>query len=77
MTVLELSQHPHMDLADLMQQVEAGETVEIHRDGAVVARLEPVRRGRLTADLFTGRRAMQSRSYPGNSVVDFRQDERF
>ncbi len=77
MTVLELTQHPHMDLADLMRQVEAGEPVEIQRDGAVVARLEPVRRGRLTADLFAGRRTMQSRPYPGNSVVDFRQDERF
>ena len=79
MTVLELSQHPHVDLADLVPQIEAGETVEIWRDGRSLGRLalEPLQRPRLTADLFAARRAMKSPVYPGNSVVDFRKEERF
>lgn len=77
MSIVDVTHRPHVELADLLPQVERGEEVVIQRDGAVVARLEPVRRPRFTREMFDFRRAMRSPVYPGNSVVEMKQDERF
>ena len=77
MTVLEMTQRPHVELADLLPSVERGDEIVIQRDGEVVARIQPVARPRLTHGLFAFRRAMKSPVYPGNSVLEIRQEERF
>ena len=77
MSIVDMAQRPHVALADLLPQVERGEEVVIQRDGAVVARLEPVRRPRFTPEMFDFRRAMRSPIHPGNSAAEMKQDERF
>jgi len=77
MTVIEMTKRPHVELADLLPGVECGDEILIQRDGTVVARIQPVARPRLTHEMFAFRRAMKSPVYPGNSVLEMRQEERF
>ncbi len=77
MSIVDMDQRPHVELADLLPQIERGEEVVIHRDGAVVARLEPAHRPRFTRAMFDFRRAMHSPVYSGNSAVDMKQEERY
>jgi len=73
MTTLELAQHP--ELADLVAVIRSGGSVEILDHGQPVARcIPPV--VPLRERLETLQRSFTSPAYPGNSVVDQRQESR-
>jgi antitoxin (DNA-binding transcriptional repressor) of toxin-antitoxin stability system len=76
-TVLDLTRHPHAEIADLLTQVEQGDAVVITRDGVAVARIEPMRRPRFTAETFDFRRRMVSPPAETNAVLEMRADDRF
>ena len=76
MTVLELSQHPRMDLADLVPQIEAGETIEIRRDGRRLGRLTLVPDpAPWPEDMAAFRASLGTPSYHGSYVEAVRQDD--
>ena len=69
-------------LADLVGRAEAGESVEIERDGRVVARIVPVRtppvEGKTPFDWPAYFKSIEGMPYyPGNSVVDMRKEARY
>ena len=69
-------------LADLVGRVEAGESVEIERDGRVVARIVPVMipsaEQKTPFDWEAYWELIKDMPcYPGNSVVDMRKEARY
>ena len=76
MTMLDLSQHPHVDLADLVPQIEAGETVEIWRDGRSLGRLALVTGAApWPGDMAAFRGSLGATTFPGSYVESIRQDD--
>ena len=68
-------------LADLVGRAENGESVDIERDGRVVARIVPASEaleGKKPFDLAAYFESIKDMPvYPGNSVVDMRKEARY
>jgi antitoxin (DNA-binding transcriptional repressor) of toxin-antitoxin stability system len=76
MTTLELTQHP--ELAALAAELRKGEAVVFTDHGTPLAEMFPTRRGRehWKSRLEALHQSFVSPAYPGNSVVDMRQESR-
>ena len=75
MTILEMTQRPHVELADLLPSVERGDEIVIERNGDVVARLEPVHRRSAWQKDMAAFRAGLGVSVMGNAVLEMREED--
>lgn len=76
MTTLELTQHP--ELAGLVAELRKGVAVILTDHGAPVGEVTPTRQARdqWKSRLEALHQSFTSPVYPGNSVVDMRQESR-